>query len=64
MLDRLQSAAAGWENIVVSDSLLPLEFEGSREDGNGKRSSVVGSALGPGKIYFLDVFTLDIFVFN
>ena len=32
--------------------------------GNGKRRSVVGSALGPGKIYPLDVLTLDIFVFN
>ena len=39
----------------------PLEVGGDR---NGKRSSVVGSVFGPGKIYPLDVFTLDIFVFN
>ena len=41
--------------------MLPLEVGG---DGNGKRSSVVGSVFGPGEIYPLDVFTLDIFVFN
>ena len=61
MLNNLQSAAGGGENIVVSVGLLPLEVEG---DGNGKKRGVVGSALGPGKIYPLDVFTLDIFVFN
>ena len=61
MLNKLQGAAAGGENIVVSVGLLPLEVGG---DGEGKRSSVVGSVLGPGKIYPLDVFTLDIFVFN
>ena len=32
-------------------------------DGNGKRS-VVGSVMRPEKIYPLDIFTLDIFVFN
>ena len=52
MLNKLQSAAAGWENIVVSVCLLPLE-----EDGDEKRRSVVGSVLGPRKIYPLDVFT-------
>ena len=61
MLNKLQSAAAGGENIVVSVGLLPLEVGG---DGNGKRRGVVGSVLGPGKIYPLDVFTLEIFVFN
>ena len=60
MLNKLQSAAAGGENNVASVSLLLLEVGG---DGNGKRS-IVGSVLEPGKIYFLDVFTLDIFVFN
>ena len=67
MLSKLQSAAARGENIVVSVGLLPLEVGGrSEEDGNGneKRRSVVGSALGPGRIYPLDVFTLDIFVFD
>ena len=61
ILNKLQNAAAGGENIVVSVSLLPLEAGGDR---NGKRSSVVGSVLGPGEIYPLDVFTLDIFVFT
>ena len=61
MLNQLQSAAAGGENIVVSVSLLPLEIG---RDGNGKRSSVVGSVFGLGKIYPLDVLTLDTFVFS
>jgi len=34
MLNKLQGAAAGGENIVVSVGLLPLEVAG---DGNGKR---------------------------
>lgn len=63
MLNKLQGAAAGGENIVVSVGLLPLEV-GARSGEDGKRRGVVGSALGPGKIYPLDVFTLDIFVFN
>ena len=50
MLNKLQSAPCG-ENIVVSVCLLPLE-----EDGDEKRRSVVGSVLGPRKIYPLDVF--------
>ena len=41
--------------------MLLLEVGG---DGNGKRSSVVGSVFGPGEIYPLDVFTLDTFVFS
>jgi len=61
MLNKLQGAAAGGENIVVSVGLLPLEVGG---EGKGKGRGVVGSVLGPGKIYPLDVFTLDIFVFN
>ena len=61
MLNKLQRAAAGGENFVVHVDLLPLEVGG---DGNGKRSSVVGSVFGLGKIYPLDVFTLDIFMFN
>ena len=46
-LNKMQSPAAGWENIVVSVGLLPLAGGGN---GNRKRRSVVGSALGPGKI--------------
>ena len=34
------------------------------EGGNGKRRGVVGSVSGAGEIYLLDVFTVDIFVFN
>ena len=63
MLSGLQGAVAGGERIVVFVSLLPSEVIGSGEDGNGKRS-VVSSVLGSGKIYPLDVFTLDIFVFK
>jgi len=61
MLNKLQGAAAGGENIVVSVGLLTLEVGG---DGNGKGRGVVGLVLGPGNIYPLDVLTFDIFVFN
>lgn len=56
MLSQLQSAEESGEAIVVSVGLLPLA-DGGRRD----RDEVV---LGPGKIYPLDHFTLDIFVFN
>ena len=45
-MNTLQSAVAGGENIVVSVGLLPLEV-----GGDGKRRSVVGPVLRPGKIY-------------
>ena len=46
MLNKVQSAVAGGENIVVSVGLLPLEV-----GGHGKRRSVLGPVLRPGKIY-------------
>jgi len=55
MLSKLQGAGATGESIVVSIGLMPTPHE--RDDG-------VEVSLGPGKIYPLDVFTLDIFVFN
>ncbi|CAA7263288.1 unnamed protein product [Cyclocybe aegerita] len=55
MLAKLQGSSNTGENIVVSVGLLPLPYE--RRGGK----EVI---LGPGKIYPLDVFTLDIFVFN
>ncbi|KAJ3517079.1 hypothetical protein NLJ89_g739 [Agrocybe chaxingu] len=55
MLAKLQGSSNTGENIVVSIGLLPLPYE--RRGGK----EVI---LGPGKIYPLDVFTLDIFVFN
>jgi hypothetical protein len=56
MLSKLQEAGTSGENIVVSVGLLPIP-----NDGQKRRDEVV---LGPGKIYPLDIFTLDIFVFN
>lgn len=55
MLSKLQNASVGGESIVVSVGLLP-----SPDAGMGEKEIM----LGPGKIYPLDVFTLDIFVFN
>ncbi|PPQ70667.1 hypothetical protein CVT25_010769 [Psilocybe cyanescens] len=55
MLAKLQGASASGESIVVSVGLMPLPYE----RGDGK-----DLVLGPGKIYPLDIFTLDIFVFN
>ncbi|RDB17387.1 hypothetical protein Hypma_001684 [Hypsizygus marmoreus] len=54
---RFQSAEQSGESIVVSVGLLPLGEEKRRR----RRSE---GELGPGKIYPLDYFTLDIFVFN
>ncbi|KAF8961451.1 TRAPP trafficking subunit Trs65-domain-containing protein [Flammula alnicola] len=56
MLAKLQEASTSGENIVVSVGLLP---QISNEQRGGKEA-----VLGPGQIYPLDVFTLDIFVFN
>ncbi|KAH9474413.1 hypothetical protein JR316_0012871 [Psilocybe cubensis] len=58
MLAKLQGAGASGESIVVSVGLMPLAYD----RGNG--DAVKDLALGPGKIYPLDIFTLDIFVFN
>lgn len=52
MLSRLQNASASGESIVVSVGLLPIPVPEKE------------IMLGPGKIYPLDIFTLDIFVFN
>ena len=55
MLAKLQGSSTSGENVVVSVGLLPIPHHkrGGKE-----------VILGPGKIYPLDVFTLDIFVFN
>ena len=64
MLNKLQSAAAGWENIFVFVGLLPLEV-GVERMGMGRGGALlVLRSVGPGKMYPLDMFTLDIFVFN
>lgn len=55
MLAKLHESSASGENIIVSVGLLPLANQRKQEN------EVV---LGPGKIYPLDTFTLDIFVFN
>ena len=55
MLSKLQTASASGESIVVSVGLLPVP---------NSRMGEKEVMLGPGKIYPLDVFTLDIFVFN
>ncbi|GLB39687.1 putative TRAPP trafficking subunit Trs65 [Lyophyllum shimeji] len=57
MFPRLQHAERSGESIVVSVGLLPLTESARRK---GSESQV----FGPGKIYPLDYFTLDIFVFN
>jgi hypothetical protein len=54
MLSKLQNASASGESIVVSVGLLPVSDPRMEKE----------IMLGPGKIYPLDVFTLDIFVFN
>lgn len=54
MLNKLQNSGASGENIVVSIGLV---------HGNGSEASMEG-LLGHDKIYPLDSFTLDIFVFN
>ncbi|KAF5313342.1 hypothetical protein D9611_008665 [Ephemerocybe angulata] len=53
MINKLQNSAASGENVVVSVGLLPMN------DGEGPMG-----LLGHEKIYPLDTFTLDIFVFN
>ncbi|KAG6833284.1 hypothetical protein H0H87_009459 [Tephrocybe sp. NHM501043] len=55
---RQQIAERNGESIVVSVGLLPPEEKARRRKLDGS------DALGPGKIYPLDYFTLDIFVFN
>ena len=55
MLSKLQNASTSGESIVVSVGLLPV---------TDSRTGKKGTMLGPSKIYPLDVFTLDIFVFN
>ena len=55
MLSKLQNASASGESIVVSVGLLPVP------DSRVGEKEII---LGAGKIYPLDVFTLDIFVFN
>ena len=55
MLSRLQNASVSGESIVVSVGLLPVP-----DSKMGEKEIM----LGPSKIYPLDVFTLDIFVFN
>ncbi|KAG5352460.1 hypothetical protein C0989_002170 [Termitomyces sp. Mn162] len=55
---RLQTAERNGESIVVSVGLLPLEETARRRKPTGAKM------LGPGKIYPLDYFTLDIFVYN
>ena len=62
MLNKLQGAAAAGRISLFPSvcSRWKLDGMGMGREGVG----VVGSVLGPGKIYPLDVFTLDIFVFN
>ncbi|KAG6881981.1 hypothetical protein C0992_013017, partial [Termitomyces sp. T32_za158] len=55
---QMQMAGRSMESIVVSVGLLPLEETARR------RKSTGAEMLGPGKIYPLDYFTLDIFVYN
>ncbi|KAF9531099.1 TRAPP trafficking subunit Trs65-domain-containing protein [Crepidotus variabilis] len=56
MLAKLQGSSNTGDSIVVSVGLLPIPRSGMQND-----NEVV---LGPGKIYPLQIFTLDIFVFN
>lgn len=58
MFTQLQNAEESGEAIIVSVGLLPLGDVARRRHGEGE------VILGPGKIYPLDYFTLDIFVFN
>lgn len=55
MINKLQNSGASGQNVVVSVGLLPMGEEVSRTG---------GASLGHDKIYPLDTFTLDIFVFN
>ncbi|KAF8177678.1 TRAPP trafficking subunit Trs65-domain-containing protein [Pholiota molesta] len=59
MLAKLQQAGASGENVIVSVGLLPPSALTARDGGAAEMAG-----LGLGKIYPLDVFTLDIFVFN
>ncbi|KAF5325505.1 hypothetical protein D9619_009948 [Psilocybe cf. subviscida] len=62
---RLQEAGRSGENVVVSVGILPVERRGGGKGGEGgKHDSGDKGTLGPGRIYPMDVFTLDIFVFN
>ncbi|PPQ63886.1 hypothetical protein CVT24_010353 [Panaeolus cyanescens] len=58
MLHKLQQSSASGENIIVSVGLLAK----SRPSSNHEPTRDV--LLGPDRIYPLDIFTLDIFVFN
>ncbi|KAJ3534739.1 hypothetical protein NMY22_g6791 [Coprinellus aureogranulatus] len=63
MINKLMNSGASGENVVVSVGLLPVIERGAV----GLESSTVevsGEILGHDKIYPLDTFTLDIFVFN
>lgn len=63
MINKLMNSGASGENVVVSVGLLPVIERGAA----GLESStfeVSGEVLGHDKIYPLDTFTLDIFVFN
>ncbi|KAF9554996.1 hypothetical protein CPC08DRAFT_821343 [Agrocybe pediades] len=64
MLARLQGASATGENIVVSVGLMPVPHERERDASDAGADEGREVVLGPGKIYPLDIFTLDIFVFN
>ncbi|KAG6872560.1 hypothetical protein C0995_008833 [Termitomyces sp. Mi166 len=55
---KMHVAESSGESIVVSVGLLPLEETARRRKPTG------AEVLGPGKIYPLDYFTLDIFVYN
>lgn len=59
---RLQEAGRSGENVVVSVGILPVDRRSGGQE--GKHDLEDESAFGPGRIYPMDVFTLDIFVFN
>ncbi|KAL0957023.1 hypothetical protein HGRIS_003124 [Hohenbuehelia grisea] len=59
MLQQIQKADEGGETLVISIGMLPVPSPARRKTGKGDALS-----LGPAKIYPLDTFTLDIFVFN
>ncbi|KAG9220261.1 hypothetical protein CCMSSC00406_0006326 [Pleurotus cornucopiae] len=69
MLRELQRAEESREAVVVSVGMLPVKRKHSLADALGGSSpddqeEEPGKGTGPGKIYPLETFTLDIFVFN
>ncbi|KAF4580569.1 hypothetical protein EYR38_003168 [Pleurotus pulmonarius] len=68
MLKELQRAEESREAVVVSVGMLPVKRKHSLADALGGSSpddqEEEGKGTGPGKIYPLETFTLDIFVFN